>query len=166
MIKIMLLCSLFVCCGWLGINIGNTFNEKYNFYMDLRDFCNHMKNNITFLKTDVLAITNNYKPKSKLKFLLQDVSNAIKEKVVLNEMELLSLLQKYSYLNQQDKNLLANLFCNLGSVGYDEQIAKIEYSISQTEFLMNDFKQNKYKFANLSKKMGFIIGLLVCIVLI
>ena len=166
MIKIILLCSLFLCCGTLGINVGNVYKNKHKFYIDLLDFCNDFKNNISFLKTDIISIIEKNCYSSKLSQLLNDVKNLINDKVIIEKKEFIVLLDKYNFLNEQDTTLLTSLFCEIGSLGYDEQISKIEYSIESVKNTINDFEQNKLKYVSLSKKMGFVIGLLVCIVLI
>lgn len=166
MIKIVLLMLLFGACGVLGINFGNVFNDKYLFYKELLDFCKSLKTDISFLKTDIISIIEKNNYKSKLSDILVDVKNLMQKNTILQKNDILSVLEKYHFLTDQDKNCLVSIFCEIGTFGYEEELSKIEYNITTVDGILNDFKQNKLKFAGLSKKMGFLVGLLVCIALI
>ena len=166
MIKIVLLLALFSACGFLGINVSKTYTEKYNFYKELLALCKSLKNDISFLKTDILSIIEKNNFKSKLVYILEDIKKLLKSNTILKKNEILNILENYNFLSEQDKNCLVSIFCDIGTLGYDEELAKIEYNITTVQNLTDDYKQNKLKFATLSKKMGFLVGLLVCIVLI
>ena len=166
MIKIVLLFSLFSACGLLGINIGKAYTEKYDFYKELYMFCNNLKNDISFLKTDILSIIEKNNFKSKLANILNDIKLLLKKNTLIKKNEILEILDNYAFLNEQDKVCLSSIFSEIGTLGYEEELAKIEYNITNVEIIKNDYKQNKLKFAVASKKIGFLVGLLVCIVLI
>lgn len=166
MIKIILLVALFSACGFLGINVSKIYSEKYNFYKELLTFCKSLKTDISFLKTDILSIMQKTNFKSKLSNILDDVKILLTKNTIINKNEFLISLEKYQFLTEQDKSCLCLIFCEIGNLGYDEELSKIEYNINSVEMLMDDFKQNKLKLATLSKKMGFLLGFLVCIILI
>lgn len=166
MIKLILLLSIFSACGFLGINISKTYTDKHKFYKELLLLCQNLKTDISFLKTDIVSILQKNKYETKLNAILIDIVNLLNNNTLLQKNDIFNLLNKYHFLTEQDKNFLVSIFYEIGSMGYDEELARIEYNIIISQTLLEDYKQNKLKFAGLSKKMGFLCGLLVCIVLI
>ena len=77
MIKIASLFLLFLCSGYLGFQISKIFEEKQNFYLDLLDFTNCIKNEISFVKTDILTMLNKYQYKSKFNIFLNEYKDFV-----------------------------------------------------------------------------------------
>lgn len=163
MIKILLLISLFCTSGYLGYNISQTFIKKQQFYQDLLSFCQSLKTEISFLKTDLISIFEKYEYKSKFNEVLNDIQQNLKNQNNINFEE---IFEKYGFLNEQDKILLKNIFIELGQLGYDEQLERLSFFINEAERVLLNTKEKNTKIVPLCKKMGFLIGGLVCIVLI
>lgn len=165
MIKIALLISLFSMCSYLGFCVGNTYLEKQRFYEDLLNFCQLLKNEISFLKTDIISIIRKTTYTSKLNDILVDVSNVLKSTENFSSTDLNDAFDKYSFLSEQDKKMLCDIFSNLGKLSYEEQIGRIEYNIESIDQCLKQIVQKNSKIVPMCKKMGVIVGLLVCIVL-
>lgn len=165
MIKIALLISLFAMCSYLGFSVGNTYLEKQKFYEDLLNFCQLLKNEISFLKTDIISILSKTTYKSKLNSILFDVSNLLKSTENFSSTDLNNIFDKYLFLDEQDKKLLCEIFSCLGKLSYEEQIGRIEYNIASIDQCLKQHSQKNSKIVPMCKKMGIIVGLLVCIVL-
>lgn len=165
MIKIALLISLFAMCSYLGFSVGNTYLEKQKFYEDLLNFCQLLKNEISFLKTDIISILSKTTYKSKLNSILFDVSNLLKSTENFSSNDLNNIFDKYLFLDEQDKKLLCEIFSCLGKLSYEEQIGRIEYNIANIDQCLKQHSQKNSKIVPMCKKMGIIVGLLVCIVL-
>ena len=165
MIKIALLISLFAMCSYLGFSVGNTYLEKQRFYEDLLNFCQLLKNEISFLKTDIISIISKTTYTSKLNNILFDVSNVLISTENFSSTDLNDDFDKYSFLSEQDKKMLCDIFSNLGKLSYEEQIGRIEYNIESIDQCLKQIDQKNSKIVPMCKKMGIIVGLLVCIVL-
>jgi len=165
MIKIALLISLFAMCSYLGFSVGNTYLEKQRFYEDLLNFCQLLKNEISFLKTDIISIISKTTYTSKLNNILFDVSNVLISTENFSSTDLNDDFDKYSFLSEQDKKMLCDIFSNLGKLSYEEQIGRIEYNIESIDQCLKQIDQKNSKIVPMCKKMGVIVGLLVCIVL-
>ena len=165
MIKIALLISLFAMCSYLGFSVGNTYLEKQRFYEDLLNFCQLLKNEISFLKTDIISIIRKTTYTSKLNNILLDVSSVLKSTENFSSTDLNDDFDKYSFLSEQDKKMLCDIFSNLGKLSYEEQIGRIEYNIESIDQCLKQIDQKNSKIVPMCKKMGVIVGLLVCIVL-
>lgn len=166
MIKFVLLFSIFSLSGYLGIAFSKVYSNKLNFYEDLINFCKTIKNEISFMKTDIITLLKKQTYKSKLNDILVEIQKLYETETILKKDNALQIFDKFEFLNEKDKECLMAIFCDLGQVGLGEQIDKIEYNIQQVNELLLDCKEKTSKIIPLCKKMGFLTGLLVCIVLI
>lgn len=165
MIKLMLLGALFGASGYLGILISKVYDQKELFFEELVEFLNNTKNEISFFKTDIVSLLSKYQYKSYLQQINQEILKKIKsdENLELNQIE--EIISKYANLEQKDFILISQMYYDLGKLGYYEQLEKIEYYISQIKISMQNNQNRAVKMKPFCKKMGFLIGLLVCIVL-
>lgn len=161
-----LLLLLFSACGLLGINVSKTYTAKHNFYKDVLLFCKNLKNDISFLKTDLVSVLSNNNYKSNFSAILADVSLLLTNNLLTDKTQIIKVIAKHNFLTENDINFLTEIFYNLGMLGYNEELCKIEYSINNAQSFVEDYEKNNLKYAALSKKMGFLTGILVCIVLI
>lgn len=165
MIKIILLIALFGASGYLGIQFANTYKKKQDFISDLLNFTKSIKNEISFMKTDLLSILNKYEYKSSFNEFLIEYTNLIKTKNQ-SQNEILGILEKLSNFNDLEKNTISQMFFELGNIGYIEQIERLEFYINFYDDILKKSSEQSGKMIPFCKKMGFLMGLLVCIVLI
>ncbi|HBB44566.1 MAG TPA: hypothetical protein DCZ34_00370 [Clostridiales bacterium] len=152
MIKIALLISLFAMCSYLGFSVGNTYLEKQRFYEDLLNFCQLLKNEISFLKTDIISIISKTTYTSKLNNILFDVSNVLISTENFSSTDLNDDFDKYSFLSEQDKKMLCDIFSNLGKLSYEEQIGRIEYNIASIDQCLKYHSQKTAKLFQCARK--------------
>lgn len=165
MIKLLLLCALFGTSGYLGIMVSKVYGQKELFFEEFVEFLNNIKNEISFFKTDIVSILTKYQYKSNL----QQINNKILENLQKNEnldlKQIEEIISKYISLEQKDFIMICQMYYDLGKLGYYEQLEKIEYYINQFKISMQNNQNRAVKMKPFCKKMGFLIGLLVCIVL-
>ena len=70
------------------------------------------------------------------------------------------------FLTETEKNSIIDMFAELGGMGYFEQLERLDYYINFFNDEMNKESSKLTKTSILYKKMGVLVGLLVCIVLI
>lgn len=165
MIKLLLLCALFGTSGYLGVMISRVYDQKELFFEELVEFLNNIKNEISFFKTDIDSILTKYQYKSNLQQINREILEKIKndENLDLNQIE--KIISKYISLEQKDLVMISQMYCDLGKLGYYEQLEKIQFYIGQFKISMQNNQNRAVKMKPFCKKMGFLIGLLVCIVL-
>ena len=166
MIKFMLMGVLFAYSGYLGIMISNVYDEKEQFFNELIDLLNNIKSEISFLKTDIISILKKYKYKSKLENVKSQIVIILENGDELNHELIINIISKNIIIEQNDLNQISQMFCELGNLGYMEQIERLEYYINLFKNSSKRAKDRAVKMKPFCKKMGFIMGLLVCIVLI
>ena len=165
MIKILLLGALFGTCGYLGITISKVYDQKELFFEELVEFLTNIKNEISFFKTDVISILQKYQYKSKLQQINQEILTKLKNDENLSIQKIEEILSKYINFEQKENIMISQMYYDLGKLGYYEQLQKIEYYIDQFKMSMQNNQNRAVKMKPFCKKIGFLIGLLVCIVL-
>lgn len=166
MIKVVILLGILGLSSYIGFVGSNTYRQKLTFYEDILSFCKTLKNDISFLKEDILTVVSKQQYKSFLKQILDDFCQMLKNSENASKVQINDLLSKYSLLTEQDKNLLTEFLGNLGKLSFDEQIYSIEYYINTFNDLFNRQNESNAKMIPFCNKIGILIGLVICIVLI
>ena len=166
MIKFLILCGILSLTSYVGFQLSKTYSQKTEFYEDILSFCKSLKNEISFLKTDVVSILEKSQYKSILNDILSDIISQLKTEDILKREDVIQVLSKHNCLTEKDKDILCELFCNLGKLSYDSQLSSIDYNIENFQELLTKQTELSNKMRPLCKKMGVLIGVAVCIVLI
>ena len=64
MIKFAILCGIFCLTSLVGFEISKAYKEKLSFYEEVLLFCKTMKNEISFIKTDIITVIKREQYKS------------------------------------------------------------------------------------------------------
>ena len=166
MIKILLLTALFGACGYLGFETSKVFERNQNLYFDLLSFTKSIKNEISFLKTDILTMLKKYEYNSKFQEILMVYINLLENKNEFSQNDIILLLEKNGIVTQVEKNTISQMFFALGNIGYVEQLERLDFYIEQYTSFFEKSREKSSKMMPLCKKMGVLVGLLICIVLI
>lgn len=157
--KILILGSIFALITYTGFKFGNNYKEKENFYNDFVRFLINLKTQINFLKTDIIQILNNYKTNNKnLNKLLLDYKNSI-----VNDKEFKIEL---NILTEDEKVEILTFFNTFGKSDLYTQIDLLEKYNKFFEDKLEEKRKLNVKYGVMYKKLGILLGLLVCIVLI
>ena len=165
MIKITLLIILFCVSGYLGFEFANVYKTKQDFFVDLLNFTKNLKNEISFMKTDILSILSKYQYKSAFCVYLSQYKELLMSKNY-KRVDIDEIVEKISFLTEYEKNTISQMFFELGNVGYSEQLERLDYYVNIFNDLLENSKKSSDKMIPLCKKIGILTGALVCIVLI
>ena len=165
MIKIVLLCSLFSLSGFLGFQASKIFDKSIKFFEDLLSFTQSLKNEISFLKTDIFSILKKYEYTSNFNDFLKEYEKILNTKNI-SQNEITKILENLIFLSDLEKNTISQMFFELGNLGYVEQIERLEFYSTFFKNQLDIHVQKGGKMSPFCKKMGFLIGSLLCIVLI
>ena len=166
MIKIILLVSLFTASTYLGFQTSKVYLNKTKFYQELLEFSKNIKSEISFLKTSVLEIFSKYKFSSKLEDIKNQIYEAYKSNQKLTFDSIKKVVQKHASLDDAETNVVCQIFFELGNLGYVEQLERMDYYIHHFELELKKIQDKSNKMMPFCKKMGSLIGLLICIVLL
>ena len=165
MIKFVLMVLLFGTSGFLGFQVAKVYENNQNFFVDLLNFTKSIKNEISFLKTDIFVILSKYKYNSVFNDFLIEYKKKLNNGN-LSQNEIIKILNKNSSLNNIQINTISQMFFELGNIGYVEQLERLNYYINFYNQELEKSRGKTDKMSPFCKKMGFLFGLLVCIVLI
>lgn len=165
MIKIILLASIFVSTTYLGFQSSAIFSNKTKFYQELLEFTKNIKSEISFLKTNILDLFSKYKYSTKLEKIKNQIYLAYKTNQSLSFENIKELVSHELSFDEAEINQISQMFYELGNLGYMEQIERLDYYINHYEIELKKSKDRADKMIPFCKKMGSLIGLLVCIVL-
>ena len=166
MIKIVLLFSLFLMSGFLGFQTAKLYDNKTKFFEDCLNFVKNIKIKISFLKTDLIIIFSKYNYLSKFEDVKNQIGELIKQDKKIDLDDIKSIISKNITLDDNQLNIVSQMFFELGKFGYYEQLERIQYYENCFQDILSNQKNRAEKMMPFCKKMGILIGLLVCIVLI
>lgn len=166
MIKILILVSLFGMSGLLGFESAKVYSKKIRFFEDIVDFTKNIKTEISFLKTDMISLFSKYNYKSNLHSINEQIMSFQKNGEVLSYEKIKNIVSNSISLDEEKINVISKMYYELGTLGYVEQLERLEYYINQFEAMKSASIDRANKMIPFCKKMGFLIGSLVCIILI
>ena len=166
MTKIVLLLALFSSSGFLGFQISKVYDSKVKFFQDCFDFVKNIKTEISFLNTDLISIFSKYKYQSIFEEIKNQIAKLYENQNIFNIENIKNIISNNITLKDDELNTISQMFFELGNVGYFEQLERLEYYENYFKNTLTKQKDRADKMMPFCKKMGILIGLLVCIVLI
>lgn len=154
--KIFLFILVLIGLTFVGYCFSKRFKDKLVFYKDLGSFCDNLTNQITFTKNSLsqIVISSYESYSSKLKSTLH---NYFIQKKPYENVDILS---------EKENMFVKNFFQSLGKFDSVGEIANIANYKQEIKRSINEAHEQEIKYGTLGTKLGFIFGLLVCIVLI
>jgi len=154
--RVFLFIVILVGLTYLGWLFTKKYKDRLVFYKDMITFCNILSNQIKFsknnLSTIVQAHLNSFSPKFKI-----TVENLFIKKEQYAKIEMFT----------EEENVAIKTFFNgLGKYDVEGEVNNIKNHKSQIENHFNNAQEQYKKFGPLGTKLGFITGLLICIILI
>jgi len=156
--KIVLMVVLISSFSYLGFQIGGLYLAKEKFYSELIGFITHLISEISFLKTDLMGISTNFKSTNKhFNLFLNNLKNKI-----LFEKD----YENITILNEQENLEIKNFINSLGKNDALNECEIIKSFLENFKLKLNDSREGNKKYGIMYKKLGVLVGILVCIVLI
>ena len=165
MIKYLILVAILGLSTIAGIEFSNTYTRKVQFYEDALDFSKILKNEIIFMKTDIMTIFSRQQYKSQFNDVLNSIKTLYFEKNGVQIAKINDVLKSFDILNENDKKIISSLFSSLGKLSYDEQLKQIDFYTEKFESALQKQRIECEKMSPFCKKMGILVGLAICIVL-
>lgn len=154
--KLALLLILFSSVSLLGFQISKIYSNKENFYSELNNFITFLIGEISFLKTDLVKITEEYKSSHQIfnKFL-ENLKN-----ILLFESE----FKNIDILNEIENIELKNFVTNLGKNDSATECDKLKNFLESFKTKLDETREQNKKYGTMIKKLGVLGGFLLCII--
>lgn len=165
--KIVLICLLCLLIIFLAYKFFVYYKSRQYFFQNLYDFCGFLQSEISFLKTDIMALLDKKNESYDINFnkVLNCYKNALKN-IDSFRVDFSEGISKISILKQEEKEKLCDFFEILGSSNSLDQLAQIGDFKSQFSSLLTYSKQEHQKYGAMSIKLGLLLALAIFIVFI
>lgn len=165
---------IYILCGavifgttYIGFGIANYYIKREKLFFELCQFCEKLKTDIGFLLMPLEGIlseaSENYL--SGLKDIADLCKNIIKGGNELTSEKLQQQL-KCACINEEEKRLICGFFCMLGKSDEKTQIEQIESYKQRFSAAEQSCSADKKKYSPMYKKLGFLLGVAVCLFMI
>ena len=139
---------ILIICVFLGWQFQKQYILRTRHYTQLLDFCAYCKNQIAFLNSDRESIIHGY---------------VSRKECILKQC---FLGKKIGYLKDEENEEIHNFLNSIGSFAVEGELKNIDFYITIFTQKRNIcFEEEKSK-GVLCLKMGLLLGLLLCIVLL
>lgn len=167
MIKILLLCILCFLIIFIAYKLGLYYKQRQAFFENLCEFCNYIKAEIGFLKTDVTTSIAKFNNSSSNDFskILSLYLTMLKQSQNFYD-DFMTGLNKFNLLKNNEKERICSFFDSLGKSGQQEQVAQIENFKNDFNVELNNTKDDNKKYGTLPLKLGILLSFAVFIVFI
>lgn len=154
--KIALMLVILIGSTAFGYSFSRVVKEKLNFFKDLYMFCSIVEGDIKFLKNNLKTIV----------LKNENAFTSCFKNVVTDYFVNKKPYEKLSILTEDENVFLKNFFESLGKFDVTGEIENIKNHKSEIERKINEKLEKFNKTGSLGTKLGFIFGLLICVVLI
>lgn len=154
--KLTLLLILFSSVSLLGFQISKIYSNKENFYLELNNFVTFLIGEISFLKTDLIKISENYKCNNAI---FQDFLANLKAKLLF-ETE----FKNIEILNENENIVIKNFVDNLGKNDSTTECDKLKSVLENFKNKLDETREQNKKYGSMIKKLGVLGGFLLCII--
>lgn len=154
--KILLLISLLIVCGFGGVQIRQALHKRFLFYSDLCKFIDDFIVNINFSQESFKNFITNKR-----------TTNADLEKILHNYLEFgKDKMLKLFYLQDQNLNEVYAMLSEIGLTDAENQIVILKNYKNIFEKRKAEAENFDKKYSSLAVKISILVGLLVDIILI
>lgn len=165
---ILFLCGVIVCCTtYIGFALADYYIKREKLFTELCQFCEKLNTDISFLlmPLEEILIQAHKNYISVLRDIAALCASIIGGGVALCEEDLSEKL-KCRYINEGEKRLICSFFCMLGKSDQQTQIERIEGFKQRFSAAERGCAEDKKKFSPMYKKLGFLLGVAICLFMI
>ncbi len=164
MIKFFLGIAIVAFTSFCGYLLAKKYRQKKSFFVQLKEFNERFIGEISYYRRPLIEFVEEYTYKNEFRLLLEDFFENIKnERIVMKDILSTS---DYTFLNEEEKNMVGNYFLMLGkgdSASQKAYFSSVKDTLSKLT-LQADTTCKKY--ADLYIKIGFLFGLLILILIV
>lgn len=156
--KWLLIIVLIVVIMLIANSVSKQYQEKYDFYINLKNFLNNFKINVSFKKEKIHDFLRSQNHKKQFKTFIKSYIQYLNT----NQLNLDDL----NLLDEEEKLSLAEILKNLGKYDTENEINQINNFLILIEEKLEKAKQEKQKLCPMIIKLSLLFALGLAIVLI
>jgi len=142
----------------IAYSVSEQYKEKYDFYLNLKNFLNQFKLNLAFKQEKIINFLNNIKSKKQFNLFIQEYKNYLNN----NELN----LSQIKILDADEKQQLSEIITNIGSMDVTNEIQQLETFLLVIEEKLKTAEEQKQKLCPMILKLSLLFAVAVSIILI
>lgn len=142
----------------IAFSVSEQYKEKYDFYLNLKNFLNQFKLNLAFKQEKIINFLNNIKAKKQFNLFIQEYKNYLNN----NELN----LSQIKILDLEEKQQLTEIITNIGSMDVTNEIQQLETFLLAVEEKLKTAEEQKQKLCPMILKLSLLFAVAVSIILI
>lgn len=156
--KWMLICVLIAVVMMIAHSVGEQYKEKYDFYINLKNFLNQFKLNLAFKQEKIIDFLNNMKAKKQFNLFIQAYKNYLNN----NELN----LSYIKILDLEEKQQLTEIITHIGSLDVNNEIKQLETFSLVINDKLKIAEEQKNKLCPMIIKLSLLFAIAISIILI
>lgn len=163
--KIILILVIIACFGAIGFGISRYYIQRKKFFSQLDIFMSSLELDISFSQTRLIELIDKQcktLSSAELILLCENYKQFLQSKEKPNQ----ELFKELSILKPNEKELLLSFFTNLGRFDATNQSKEINKFGIKFKEIYEEAKIDYSKYSTLFIKLGIIVGLLLCLIII
>lgn len=171
-IKIILSTLIIAGCTSIGYIYSLTYTQRVKDLQTLNNIIQHLETEIFFVSTrlvDALEKAGSISPHGVGNILIE-LSRVLNTKVGHSIKEAFNIIIKKTkhntFLHKDDIDILSNLFSNLGYIDKEHQRKFFESFYLEIERQKKEAYEHSFKYGNLYRKVGALVGIAIVVVFI
>lgn len=152
-------------CSYIGFGIADYYIKREKIFFEMSRFCEKLKADISFLLMPLEEILETAQEEYNTPVMTEMINickNYIKQGTSLNS-KLLQTSFKSRYIVTEEKTLICNFFSMLGKSDEKTQIENIQNYNLRFKNAENICQKERKKYSPMSKKLGFLFGITICL---
>ena len=142
----------------IAYSLSEQYKDKYDFYLNLKNFLNQFKINLSFKQDKIINFLNNLRPKKQFKLFINSYINYLSsDKLDLSEIKI---------LDDEEKLELENLINDIGKYDVTNEINQIENFLYSIDQKLKKAEDDKTKLCPMIIKLSLLFAIGLAILLI
>lgn len=150
---------------YIGITGKLYYDKRYRFLKDFVAFLQDLKDNMVYSKDNLISIA--------AKFVQQNKGDICKALVLYKEIlakgenteKNIKDIFDYKYLKKGERAFVNEFFLTLGTLDYDNQIAKVNLTMVQAEKLRDKAEKDSKTTGAVLSKLGLLAGIAIMLIM-
>lgn len=155
--KWILIGLLIVVVMLIAYSVSEQYKEKYDFYLNLKNFLNQFKLNLAFKQEKIINFLNNINAKKQFNLFIQEYKNYLNN----NELN----LSQIKILDDDEKQELTEIITNIGCMDAANEIQQLETFLLAVEEKLKTAEEQKQKLCPMILKLSLLFAIAVSIIL-
>ena len=139
-------------------SVGEQYREKFDFYLNLKNFLQQFKINISFRQEKIHDFLNKTKSKKQFNVFIKEYQRFLKT----NELN----LEDIKILDIEEKKQLEDIVKNIGRLDVVNEIEQVESFLIEIEGKLKQAEHDKMKICPMILKLSLLFAIGLAIILI